>query len=239
MNPEQTSSSKIFETLKEVFSTEEIDKAINLFRASEHLYISATREIQTKLENLNDEFKYTKNRNPIHLIKTRIKTPGSIVKKLQRRGLELSVESARNNLTDIAGIRVICPYIDDIYLISNMLTIQDDIKLLRVNDYIKNPKPNGYRSLHLIISVPVFLSNIKKLVKAEVQIRTIAMDFWASLEHDIAYKLPPDKTETIKEELRDCASVIHETDLRMQSLNSVLKKFGTTGEDFGSSPEQK
>ncbi len=216
------------ETTRGVFSPEEIDKAVNIFRATEHLYISAVREIQTKLENLNDEFKYTKNRNPIHLIKSRIKTPGSIVKKLQRRGLELSVESARQNLTDIAGIRVICPYIDDIYLISNMLRMQDDIELLRTNDYIENPKPNGYRSLHLIISIPVFLSNEKKLVKAEVQIRTIAMDFWASLEHDIAYKLPADKTEPIREELRDCASVINETDLRMQNLNSILKKYGTS-----------
>ena len=109
--------------------------------------------------------------------------------KLQRRGFELTVESARENLTDIAGIRVICPYIDDIYLIADMLTMQDDIKLIRISDYIKNPKQNGYRSLHLIVSVPVFLSNRKEIVKAEVQIRTIAMDFWASLEHELAYKL--------------------------------------------------
>lgn len=234
MKPEKIKPSNMLEAIRDVISTEEIERAISIFRATEHLYISATREIQTKLENLNDEFRYTKNRNPIHLIKTRIKTPGSIVKKLQRRGLELSVDSAMENLTDIAGIRVICPYIDDIYLISNMLTIQDDIELIRTNDYIKNPKPNGYRSLHLIISVPVFLSNIKKLVKAEVQIRTIAMDFWASLEHDIAYKLPADKTEIIRDELRDCASVIHETDLRMQRLNSVLKKYGAAESNFGS-----
>lgn len=228
MKHEQPQPSKMFEAIKEVLSPEDIEKAVSTFRTTEHLYVSAAREIQTKLENLNDEFKSTKNRNPIHLIKTRIKTPGSIVRKLQKRGLELSVESARNNLTDIAGIRVICPYIDDIYLVSKMLTIQDDIKLLRTNDYIENPKPNGYRSLHLIISVPVFLSNRKKLVKAEIQIRTIAMDFWASLEHDIAYKLPEAHTEAIRDELRDCASVINETDLRMQNLNNILKKFGTS-----------
>ncbi len=228
MKYDKTKPYKLLEAIREVLSPEEIDTAINSFRATEHLYISAAREIQTKLENLNDEFKYTKNRNPIHLIKTRIKTPGSIMGKLRRRGFEMSVESASKNLTDIAGIRVICPYIDDIYLISKMLTIQDDIELLRTNDYIKNPKPNGYRSLHLIVSIPVFLSNIKEFVRAEVQIRTIAMDFWASLEHDIAYKLPADKTETIREELRDCATVINETDLRMQNLNSILKKFGTT-----------
>ena len=228
MKSKQTRPSKIIDAIKDMFSPEDIDKTTLIFRTTGHLYISAVREIQTKLENLNDEFKYTKNRNPIHIIKTRIKTPDSIMGKLKRRGLEISVESAQENLTDIAGIRVICPYIDDIYLISNMLTIQDDIELLRTNDYIKNPKPNGYRSLHLIISVPVFLSNMKKLIKAEVQIRTIAMDFWASLEHDIAYKLPENKTAAIKEELKDCASVINKTDLRMQNLNSVLKKYGTS-----------
>lgn len=226
MQYDQTKPSKLLEAIRDALSYEDIDKAVSLFRATEHLYLSAAREIQTKLENLNDEFQYTKNRNPIHLIKTRIKSPGSIAEKLRRRGFELSVESASKNLTDIAGIRVICSYIDDIYLIANMLTIQDDIKLLRTNDYIKNPKPNGYRSLHLIVSVPVFLTNEKKLVKAEVQIRTIAMDFWASLEHNIAYKLPPNKTEAIRGELKDCANVINETDLRMQNLNNILKKFG-------------
>ena len=211
-----------------VYSPEEIVAEISSFLASEHLYVSAAREIQTKLENLNDEFKYTKDRNPIHIIKSRIKTPGSIMAKLRRRGLDLSVESAKHNLTDIAGIRVICPYIDDIYLISNMLTLQDDIKLIRTNDYIRNPKPNGYRSLHLIVSVPVFLSDRKEPVKAEVQIRTIAMDFWASLEHDIAYKMPEAKSETIREELKDCADVINNTDLRMQNLYNILTAYNNT-----------
>lgn len=218
-------SAYILDGMREGFSLEDTDNVISSFLASEHLYASAAREIQTKLENLNDEFKYTKNRNPIHIIKTRVKTPKSIMAKLRKRGLDLTVESARQNLTDIAGIRVICPYIDDIYLISNMLTIQDDIKLLRTNDYIKSPKPNGYRSLHLIVSVPVFLSDRKEPVKAEVQIRTIAMDFWASLEHDIAYKLPEAKSETIKEELKDCADVINNTDLRMQNLYNILTTF--------------
>lgn len=202
-----------------------IINTINSFISSEHLYASATREIQTKLENLNNEFKYTKDRNPIHLIKTRIKTPKSIMDKLRRRGLDVTVESAKQNLTDIAGIRVICPYVDDIYLICNMLTLQDDIELIRTNDYIKNPKPNGYRSLHLIVSVPVFLSDRKELVKAEVQIRTIAMDFWASLEHEIAYKLPESRSETIREELKDCADVINNTDKRMQSLFNILATY--------------
>jgi putative GTP pyrophosphokinase len=218
----RSQSAYILDEIKEGLYPDDTSVEISSFLASEHLYASATREIETKLENLNNEFKYTKNRNPIHLIKTRIKTPKSIMAKLRRRGLELTVESARQNLTDIAGIRVICPYIDDIYLISNMLTFQDDIELIRVNDYIKNSKPNGYRSLHLIVSVPVFLSDRKELVKAEVQIRTIAMDFWASLEHDIAYKLPEGKSEAIRTELKDCADVINKTDLRMQNLYNLI-----------------
>lgn len=221
----RSQSTYILDDIMEGLYPDDIGIEISSFLASEHLYVSATREIETKLENLNNEFKYTKNRNPIHLIKTRIKTPKSIMAKLRRRGLDLTVESARQNLTDIAGIRVICPYIDDIYLISNMLTIQDDIELIRVNDYIKNPKPNGYRSLHLIVSVPVFLSDRKELVKAEVQVRTIAMDFWASLEHDIAYKLPEGESATIRKELKDCADVINNTDLRMQNLYNILTTF--------------
>lgn len=221
-------SANILDGLREGLSLKDTDNAISAFLALGHLYASAAREIQTKLENLNSEFEYTKNRNPIHIIKTRIKTPKSIMAKLQRRGLYLSVESARQNLTDIAGIRVICPYIDDIYLISNMLSIQDDIELLRTNDYIKKPKPNGYRSLHLIVSVPVFLSDRKEPVKVEIQIRTIAMDFWASLEHDIAYKLPEAKSEKIKEELKNCADVISNTDLRMQNLYNILTTFNNS-----------
>jgi putative GTP pyrophosphokinase len=221
----RSQSTYILDDITEGLYPDDIGIEISSFLASEHLYVSATREIETKLENLNNEFKYTKNRNPIHLIKTRIKTPKSIMAKLRRRGLDLTVESARQNLTDIAGIRVICPYIDDIYLISKMLTFQDDIELIRINDYIKKPKPNGYRSLHLIVSVPVFLSNRKEPVKAEVQIRTIAMDFWASLEHDIAYKLTEGESATMRKELRECANVINNTDLRMQNLYNKLTTF--------------
>ena len=130
------------------------------------------------------------------MITTRVKTPQSIASKLLRRGFPLTVESARNNLTDIAGIRVICSYIDDIYLIARLLVSQSDIQLIRTNDYIRDPKPNGYRSLHLIVTVPVFLSDRTELVKVEVQVRTVAMDFWASLEHELAYKLAESETET-------------------------------------------
>ncbi|HEX9158144.1 MAG TPA: hypothetical protein VF827_08980, partial [Syntrophales bacterium] len=144
--------SYIFDGVKAGILPDEMLAAVRALLATENLYMSAVREIATKLENLNDEFKHTKDRNPIHTITTRIKTPKSIMDKLLRRGFPLSVESARENLTDIAGIRVICPYIDDIYLIAKLLTSQDDIELIRTTDYIRDPKPNGYRSLHLILT---------------------------------------------------------------------------------------
>ena len=162
-----------------------------------------------------------KDRNPIHIITARVKSPRSIIRKLSRRGLELSVESARDNLTDIAGVRVICSYIDDVYLIADLLTSQDDIKVIRRSDYIKEPKPNGYRSLHFIVTVPVFLSESTELVKVEIQIRTIAMDLWASLEHELSYKLTSGKTESVTKELKDCADIISNIDLRMQNLYNI------------------
>lgn len=198
-------------------------KIINSFTETENLYMSAIREISTKLEILNDEFKYSKDRNPIHEIKSRIKTPVSIYQKLVERGNDLSVESARKNLTDIAGIRVICPYINDIYLIADLLTSQADVGVIRRTDYIKDPKPNGYRSLHLIVTIPVFLSDRTEVVNVEVQIRTIAMDFWASLEHELTYKLSSRKTEDVLKELRECADIISSTDNRMQNLyNNIV-----------------
>lgn len=222
-NFDHSKATYMFDGITDGILPEDIVKAIRSFIATENLYLSATHEIETKLQNLNNEFKYTKDRNPIYLIKTRVKTPNSIMNKLQRRGFELTVESARKNLTDIAGIRVICPYIDDIYLIADMLTKQDDIELIHTSDYIKNPKPNGYRSLHLIVSVPVFLSNRKEIVKAEVQIRTIAMDFWASLEHELAYKLADSKKVEVTRELKEIADIIADTDKRMQNLFSISK----------------
>ena len=201
---------------------EELAGSFRAFLAIENLYVSATREISTKLENLNDEFKTNMDRNPIHEIKTRVKTPRSIMNKLLRKGHEISVESARTNLDDIAGVRVICSYIDDTRMIADLLTSQDDITLLRKSDYISNPKPNGYRSLHLVVTVPVFLLKSTEHVKVEVQIRTIAMDFWASLEHDLAYKLPKEKAGKLIDELKECADVINQTDERMQKLFNIL-----------------
>ncbi|MCF6297777.1 MAG: GTP pyrophosphokinase family protein [Flavobacteriaceae bacterium] len=211
----------IFDGLKGYILPDDEAKAIHSFIVTENLYSSAAREISTKLDNLNDEFKHVKDRNPIHSIKSRIKTPKSIMDKLNRLGCELSVESARKNLTDIAGIRVICSYIDDIYLIADLLTSQDDIGVIRTSDYIKNPKPNGYRSLHLIVTVPVFLSASTELVKVEIQIRTIAMDFWASLDHELSFKLTDKKIEAVTLELKECADIISDIDIRMQNLHNI------------------
>jgi putative GTP pyrophosphokinase len=224
-NIERSKASYIFNGVKGDFLPEDTVRIINSFVETENLYSSALREIFTKLENLNDEFKHTRDRNPIHQMKSRVKTPMSIFRKLQRRGFELSDESARKNLTDIAGMRVICSYIDDIYLIADLLTSQDDIRVIRRTDYIKNPKPNGYRSLHIIVTVPVFLSNRTEVVSVEVQIRTIAMDFWASLEHDLTYKFADRKTDAVFRELKECADVIAETDSNMQNLyNNIVKR---------------
>lgn len=221
---ERSKASYIFDGVTDNILPDEVTKTIRAFLATENLYLSATREIATKLENLNDEFKYTKDRNPIHQIKTRVKTPKSIMDKLVRRGFPLTVESAKENLMDIAGIRVICSYINDIYVIADLLVSQDDIELIRTSDYIKNPKPNGYRSLHLIVTVPVFLSDRSERVQAEIQIRTIAMDFWASLDHELAYKLADGETETVARELKSCADVIADTDLRMQALHEMTTR---------------
>ena len=187
-------------------------------------YRCALMEVETKLKVLNEEFAMEHNRNPFEAIKSRIKTPGSILEKMRRRGYEISVESIEKNLNDIAGIRVICSFQDDIYAIARMLTQQDDIILIEEKDYIKNPKPNGYRSLHLILDIPIFLAEEKKHMRVEVQFRTIAMDFWASLEHKLKYKKNVDNPITIMEELKECADVISETDLRMQDIRDRIEE---------------
>ncbi len=189
-----------------------------------NIYQSATKEISTKLEILNDEFQTRHKRNPIHSIKCRVKAPVSIVEKLNRKGYAVSIASARENLADIAGIRVVCSYIDDIYTIAGLLTSQDDITLVRQTDYIKHPKKNGYRSLHLVVEVPVFFSDRTQPVKAEIQIRTIAMDFWASLDHELRYKAESPISSDMAERLRQCAEVIAKTDAEMQEIHRMLQK---------------
>lgn len=187
------------------------------------MYRCTVREVRTKLEVLNDEFSVEYKRNPISFIKTRIKKPESIYKKLKKLGYEFTAENIQNQLNDVAGIRVVCAFIDDIYTIADLISKQDDITVIQVKDYIKNPKPNGYRSYHLVLSVPVFLSDHKELVRVEVQLRTIAMDFWASLEHQIHYKASHEVPDCVVGELRECADIISQTDQRMQRLSKQIR----------------
>ena len=190
----------------------------------EHLYDSAIREVKTKLEILDSEFRTKYSYNPIHHIEDRLKSPESMFKKLQRQNLPFTVELVRENLFDIAGVRVICNYIEDIYQVADLLTAQDDVTLIKRKDYIANPKANGYRSLHLVIETPVYLSEQKELVNVEVQIRTIAMDFWASLEHELKYKTDTEVSAELAEQLRVCAETIAQTDLKMQQIYRTLKQ---------------
>jgi putative GTP pyrophosphokinase len=210
---------------------EEFETSFETIREMFTLYICAVREVNTKLENLNQEFEFRKERNPIQYIDYRIKSPQSILAKMRRNHLELNAETMWKEISDIAGIRVICSYIDDIYAIAGMLVKQDDIVLLKEKDYIKNPKESGYRSLHLIIETPVFLSDKKHYVKVEVQIRTIAMDFWASLEHQLRYKAEVDIPETIREKLRNSAENIYQTDLEMEQIFQEIRKIENKREE--------
>lgn len=187
-------------------------------------YRCAIKEVETKLQVLNEEFSLQYNRNPFESIKSRVKKSYSIIEKLQRKGYELSVKSIEEHLNDVAGIRVVCSFKEDIYHIEKMLAKQDDIIVLERKDYIKNPKPNGYRSLHLILDIPIFLSDEKKHMKVEVQFRTIAMDFWASLEHKMKYKKDIEDAKEIAEELRICAESISELDNKMQEIRNRIEK---------------
>jgi len=188
------------------------------------LYNSALKEVETKLGILNDEFQHVHQYNPIEHIKTRIKTPESIVKKLKRYGYETSVENMVKYINDIAGVRLICSFTSDIYRLADMIGNQSDLKVLSIKDYIKNPKDSGYKSFHMLVAVPVFLSDSVVETKVEIQIRTIAMDFWASLEHKIYYKFEGHAPEYIREDLKTCADMVSELDDRMLSLNEAIQK---------------
>lgn len=188
------------------------------------LYNSALKEVGTKLEILNDEFVHLHKYNPIEYIKSRIKTPESIVKKLRRHGLESSVENMLNNINDIAGIRIVCSFTSDIYRIAEMIGKQNDLTVISVKDYISNPKESGYKSFHMLVSVPIFLSDSVIDTRVEIQIRTIAMDFWASLEHKIYYKFEGNAPAYISEELRDCANIVAKLDEQMLELNEAIMK---------------
>lgn len=197
---------------------EEIAHTFNEFLDLAHLYESAIEVVKTYLGILDSEFSIKYQRNPIHDIKSRMKSAESIVRKLQKKGIPLTPENARKNLLDIAGIRVTCYYISDIYVLAEMLSHRDDFVVIKQKDYIKEPKPSGYRSYHMIINVPVYLAAQKKYAPVEIQIRTIAMDFWASLEHQLRYKTSAAVTPEISEELRQCAERIAETDIQMQKI---------------------
>ena len=185
------------------------------------MYRCAIREVQTKLEVLDDEFSVEYKRNPISFIKTRIKKPESIYRKLQKLGYDFTAENIQEQLNDVAGVRVVCAFIDDIYTVANLIAGQDDIKVIKIKDYIKNPKPNGYRSYHMIVEIPVFFSKGKTPMRVELQIRTNGMDFWATLEHQLRYKKSRIFTEEMQQELKKCADIMADADDKMQNLANV------------------
>lgn len=189
------------------------------------LYNSALREINTKLEILNDEFKMAHSYNPIEHITSRIKSPESIAKKIRHKQKELTVENIVKYINDVAGIRVICSFTSDIYRLADAIAGQNDVKVLKVKDYIMKPKENGYKSYHMIVSVPIFLTDNVIETKVEIQIRTIAMDFWASLEHKIYYKFEGNAPERLRKDLKECADIIEYLDHKMMSLNAEIQAY--------------
>ena len=208
-------------------SQHDIDELIETTRPFAELmmrYRCAIKEVQTKFEVLDEEFSIRYNRNPVEAIKTRLKSPRSIFGKMQKNDLPITVENIRDHLSDIAGIHIICSYPEDIYTLCDMFLRQDDVKLIRKKDYIANPKENGYRSLHLIVEVPIFLTDAKEYVRAEVQFRTIAMDFWASLEHKLKYKKDIPYADEVAAELKDCAEQIAFLDRRMEAVHRHIEE---------------
>lgn len=194
------------------------------FRELMAYYRCAMMEVETKFNVLNQEFSVQYDRNPIESIKSRIKEPKSILDKLIRNDLPISIEAMEDNLSDVAGVRVICSFIEDIYMLAGCLLKQDDVTLIRYKDYIKKPKENGYRSLHLIVEVPIFLAHKKKLMKVEIQLRTIAMDFWASLEHKLKYKKNRPDSALLTKELKECADMSAKLDERMEKIRKSVNE---------------
>ena len=186
------------------------------------LYKSALQEVQTRINILSEEFQQINHYNPIEHVKARIKTPESIVKKLKKLGFESTIENMYRELHDIAGVRIICSFTSDIYYLADAISRQNDVKVLMVKDYIQNPKPNGYRSFHMVFSVPIYLSSGQVEMKVEIQIRTIAMDFWASLEHKIYYKFEGNAPDYISRDLQECAEIVSMLDAKMLSLNEAI-----------------
>ena len=191
------------------------------------LYNAALKEISTKIEILNDEFQHVHHYTPIEHIKSRIKTPESIVKKLKKNGYEVNIKNMVKHVRDIAGIRIICSFTSDIYLIADMITKQGDLKIISLKDYIKHPKDSGYQSYHMLVSVPIYLSGGFVDTIVEIQIRTVAQDFWASLEHKIYYKFEGKAPDYISRELQECSKIVAKLDERMLSLNNTIQEFST------------
>jgi len=212
---------------------------IDQWKSTMFLYSSALKSINTKIEILNNEFIQLYNYNPIEHITSRLKTPESIVKKLKNDGCEVTIENMVEHLNDIAGIRIICSFMSDIYPIADMIARQADITVLHVKDYIKYPKTNGYKSYHMLVSVPIFLSDSVVDTKVEIQIRTIAMDFWASLEHKIYYKFEGDAPDYISRDLRECAEMVSTLDEKMLSLNEAIQECLEKQEELNMSTKTK
>lgn len=213
--------------LPDNITDESINEARKLINEAKHImacYRCAIMEIETKFNVLNTEFSLKQSYNPIETIKTRLKSPESIAGKIKRKNLPLNIDVIEREINDIAGVRVICPFISDIYMLADCLLEQDDVTLLERKDYIKAPKDNGYRSLHLIVEIPIFLQKEKRRMKVEIQLRTIAMDFWASLDHRLWYKkeLDEDISQKIAEELRQCADDSANLDIRMENVKNAI-----------------
>ena len=219
----QTERKTDFDIIVASFENEtDLQQMYNQYSTLMAYFRCAIMEIQTKFNVLNEEFSLQHDRNPINSIQSRLKSIESISRKLKNKGIPLTISNIEENLSDVAGVRVVCAFTSDVYLLAKALLAQDDIKLVSIKDYIKNPKPNGYRSLHLVIETPVFLSDRKEMVHVEVQIRTIAMDFWASLEHQLKYKKDRTFTKEMESELLLCAQLSTQLDEKMDNLRSGM-----------------
>lgn len=202
--------------------TQIINSDINSWEEVILIYNSALKSIETKVAILNDEFQHVHSYNPIEHVKCRIKTSNSIVKKLKKNGYEATIQNMVEHVNDIAGVRIICSFASDLYAIAEMLAKQSDIEIIHIKDYIKNPKPSGYRSYHMLVKTPIYLSNRIEYAKVEIQIRTVAMDFWASLEHKINYKFEGNVPDRVRGELIECAFMSSELDKMMMALNEEV-----------------
>ena len=216
------------EAKEKLLGQEDIRENVDSWQNLMFLYQSAMREVCTKLEILKEEFQNTHRYNPIEYIESRLKTPESIVKKLQRIGQETTLQNMVEHISDIAGVRIVCSFTTDIYLVADMIRRLKTFEVLVVKDYIQNPKPSGYRSYHMILNVPVHTTRDIIYTRVEVQIRTIAMDFWASLEHKIQYKFEGDAPDNISRDLRSCARIVSMLDEKMLSLNEEIRQANGT-----------